>query len=315
MAVGLTHARDGNAWSHGELGLVGHLHDVFFLSLNCTASPLIPGTQVPFSACCALAPFPDESMRKLEEGEQSSKCQKPERSKAAAPASRMPPFPALPPMPPSMKEPPTRQSRRNCPRFRNCLLCPVDPPKPPALPPLPPAPKAPAKPRTRLGSRRSATRRTARSRHPAFRYRRLPQGAEVSEPENVLTIPPGSPIVTSPERLGVLVVRLGGELVGRSTRRRDEHRRAPNGPIGDCFSSEGMIFGLFTAFVSHEVLSRSGGALLLIIDRRWEPGRTTDTNPPRSHAHSTSTATNMPVDDLVARCVESERFARHFSSD
>ena len=44
----------------------------------CTPWPLMPATQSALSACCALAPKPDESARKCEVGEQSSKCQKPE---------------------------------------------------------------------------------------------------------------------------------------------------------------------------------------------------------------------------------------------
>src|ERR1700733_3159484 len=45
-----------------------------FADRNCTPSPLMPGTHDAFSACWAVAPSPDESMRKCDLGEQSSKC-------------------------------------------------------------------------------------------------------------------------------------------------------------------------------------------------------------------------------------------------
>src|SRR6185312_6467818 len=74
---------------------------------------LIPGTQSALSACWALAPNPEESARKCEVGEQSSRCQKPN-----------PPLSGLPPSTPTI--PPV--------------------PKPPPMPGLPPVPKLPATP-------------------------------------------------------------------------------------------------------------------------------------------------------------------------
>src|SRR5450432_4469040 len=57
---------------------------------NSTPWPLMPATQSAFNACCALAPKPEESAKKCDFGEQSSKCQKP----------KLPPLPgSLPPEP------------------------------------------------------------------------------------------------------------------------------------------------------------------------------------------------------------------------
>src|SRR6266536_2313396 len=59
--------------------------------------PLIPGTQELFSACCAVAPFPDESMRKCDVAEQSSKRQNPDGPPTTPPSTpKLPPTPAVP---------------------------------------------------------------------------------------------------------------------------------------------------------------------------------------------------------------------------
>src|SRR5579883_1497743 len=89
-----------------------------------TPRPLIPGTHDAPSACCALAPSPDESTRKFDVGEQSSKCQKPnppEGPPSTPPSASTPPSPTEPPSPAKPPSPAT----------------------PPELPPEPPPPTAP----------------------------------------------------------------------------------------------------------------------------------------------------------------------------
>src|SRR5262245_41711114 len=103
MAVGLTHAATATRGPTVNCGWSA-IWTMSFLSPNLTASPLIPGTQLRLSACCAWAPFPDESMRKFELGEQSSKRQNPDGPLGPTPPSNEP----LPPEPPApAKLPPT----------------------------------------------------------------------------------------------------------------------------------------------------------------------------------------------------------------
>src|SRR5579859_821773 len=65
----------------------------------------MPGTHEALSSCCALTLLPDESIKKFERGEQSSKRQKPLGPDCCTPPSKTPPLP--PPPPPSkMAEPP-----------------------------------------------------------------------------------------------------------------------------------------------------------------------------------------------------------------
>src|SRR5881394_2983837 len=86
-----------------------------FTFVNCTPRPLMPGTQELFSACCALKLLPEESIKKLDCGEQSSKRQKPlgpdpcvPPSKGKLPALPLPPVPPVPigPDPPAPPNPP-----------------------------------------------------------------------------------------------------------------------------------------------------------------------------------------------------------------
>src|SRR5580658_10916817 len=64
-----------------------------------TPKPLIPGTHAAPRACSALSPNPEESARKWDVGEQSSKCQKPKPPVSDPPSSLpegMPPSPTGP---------------------------------------------------------------------------------------------------------------------------------------------------------------------------------------------------------------------------
>src|SRR5579859_7905266 len=64
-----------------------------------TPRPLIPGTQAAFRACCALAPSPEESARKWEVGEQSSKCHWPNADAPGPPSVNAPPSSPIGPPP------------------------------------------------------------------------------------------------------------------------------------------------------------------------------------------------------------------------
>src|SRR6266542_3139127 len=87
-----------------------------FTFANPTPRPLMPGTQEPPRACCALKLLPEESIKKFDRGEQSSKRQKP-----LGPDPCGPPSEELPPNPLSANEPP------------DPIVPP--PPEPPAPPP------------------------------------------------------------------------------------------------------------------------------------------------------------------------------------
>src|SRR6478735_6968264 len=97
----------------------------------------MPATHAAFSACCALAPSPEESTKKCELGEQSSKCQRPNPPSEPglpsppSPSPASPPLPTAPPLPAVPAPPP--------------LLAPALPGAPatdtePPLPVLPPPP-------------------------------------------------------------------------------------------------------------------------------------------------------------------------------
>src|SRR6478735_1269609 len=108
-----------------------------FAERKFTPLPLIPATQSALSACCAFAPRPDESIKKCDVGEQSSKCQKPKPPSvpgSVEPASPIgpPPKPAFP-LPPVLDLPPTPVPP----------VLPLPPAPEPALPALPPDPVLP----------------------------------------------------------------------------------------------------------------------------------------------------------------------------
>src|SRR6478609_1853361 len=111
-----------------------------FAERKFTPLPLIPATQSALSACCAFAPRPDESIKKCDVGEQSSKCQKPKPP--SVPGSVEPASPIGPPPKPAFPLPPVL----DLPPIPVPPVLPLPPiPVPPVLP-LPPTPVPPVLP-------------------------------------------------------------------------------------------------------------------------------------------------------------------------
>src|SRR6185312_1146836 len=150
-----------------------------------TPWPDKPGTQAALSGCVALAPNPEESIRKCEVGEQSSKCQKPE----PPPPPEMPPDPICPPKPePPVATPPSPPGIPPIPTLPPApKLPPTLPPAPrlPAVPVLPPAPILPATPVLPPAPGRGAPAASAAGRK------------VVSPPGPMTLVPSGVPITAS----------------------------------------------------------------------------------------------------------------------
>src|SRR5262249_36817421 len=113
VVVGFTHA----ATAMRELTVNSGSSGTCTMSLvvvNWMPWPLMPATHLLFKACCALKWLPDESIKKLDVGEQSSTGQNPlgpprprppSKPPVPPPANPLPPNP-LPPLPPTPVEPP-----------------------------------------------------------------------------------------------------------------------------------------------------------------------------------------------------------------
>ena len=165
-----------------------------------TPWPLIPGTHAAFSACCAFAPKPDESIRKCEVGEQSSKCQKPNpracsrrppsgaEAAAGSEAAAAPEGATGPEVPPVPKLPPLPTPRRcRCRRSGDA-----------AVRPSPPAPGATGAPGGDRCSRQPACRRSPCCRRfPFFAERAATAAAAmkvVSPAGPISVVPSGVPM-------------------------------------------------------------------------------------------------------------------------